>query len=451
MTGRIPPAVLPAPSDGGGDAAGGSRFAWSFEQIKSARLETGSRFIRETGITAPRAAGRDAPLPTSLYADQLRQEWQERLPADVLHPSGLRVVSGGSGASQALVAASVAASLSAASIVAPSTIPAARFKLAARASARDTGLSNPAYLAATSGTQFLRVQIESARVKFTFSDPVSESLTPVRGVGGKRGEITELSEASRARLANRAWALSAEGYTPEAMITLTSPANWERVYICDEFGESLGGGRLLKQHQEAFRKRLGRFLARFGVAEWSALWFLEFQQRGAPHIHLMLFGCNLSAEVRKALRSWCGVAWSSIVGNPDKHEQQKHKRAGTKVERMRKSKHFGYAVKYATKTEQKEVPHYFRDVGRFWGCWNYTSPEPVVLNLDYSRLNGEEAAFIHRLVHGALREILTVSVPFYTAKNMQVNRALNEGIKHKQGFTVFGESASQAVLSVLSA
>lgn len=326
----------------------------------------------------------------------------------------------------------------------------AQTRIAARASARDTGLSNPAYLAATSGTQFLRVQIESARVKFTFSDPVSESLTPVRGVGGKRGEITELSEASRARLANRAWALSAEGYTPEAMITLTSPANWERVYICDEFGESLGGGRLLKQHQEAFRKRLGRFLARFGVGEWSALWFLEFQARGAPHIHLMLFGCNLEAHVRRALRSWCGVAWSSIVGNPDKHEQQKHKRAGTQVARM-KSKHFGYAVKYATKTEQKEVPHYFRDVGRFWGCWNYTSPDPVVLNLDYSRLNGEEAAFIHRLVHGALREILTVSVPFYTAKNMQVNRALNEGIKHKQGFTVFGESASQSVLSALNA
>lgn len=324
-----------------------------------------------------------------------------------------------------------------------------RLGMAARAVAWDTGLSNPAYLAASTGTQFLRVQVESARVKFTFSDPVAESLTPVRGVGGLRGEITELSEASRARLANRAWALGAEGHEPEVMVTLTAPANWERVYICDEDGQPLGGGRLLKAHLAAFRKRLERFLKRHGVTSWSALWFLEFQRRGAPHVHLLLFGCKLPERVRRALRNWCGGAWSSVVGNPDRLELAKHRRAGTQVARMR-AKHFGYAVKYATKTEQKEVPPCFRGVGRFWGCWNYTSPEPVVLDFDYSRLNPDETGWVRRLLSAVLVTVYPSSPSFVTSRLNKVEAALGQGLKHKFGFTVYGSPARDAALPLLS-
>lgn len=326
-----------------------------------------------------------------------------------------------------------------------------RSQLAQRARSHELGLSNPAYLAATSHTRFLRVQMESARVKFTFSDPVAQHLTPLQGIGAKRGEITELSEASRQRLANRAWALSAEGHTPEVMITLTSPANWERIYVCDEHGEVLGGGRLLKQHLEAFRKRLGRFLARQGVGEWSCLWFLEFQQRGAPHLHLMLFGCGLPEPVRRALRGWCGRAWSEIVQNPSRLEADKHRRAGTQVARMR-AKHFGYAVKYATKTEQKEVPHYFREVGRFWGCWNYRTPEPLVLHVDYSVLNQEESMWVKRLVIRVLAGIYDHSPGFFNQKAAQLRLILDGKSPHRQGFTVFGtEPAEIARLMFASA
>lgn len=321
--------------------------------------------------------------------------------------------------------------------------------LVRRAYRRDTGLSNPAYLAASTGTQFLRVQVESARVKFTFSDPVAESLTPVDGVGGKRGEITCLSDAARERLANRAWALGAEGHEPEVMVTLTAPANWERVYICDEYGEALGAGRLLKAHLQAFRKRLERFLKRHGVTAWSALWFLEFQKRGAPHLHLMLFGCKLSERVRRALRNWCGGAWSSVVGNPDRRELAKHRRAGTQVARMR-CKHFGYAVKYATKAEQKEVPHYFRDVGRFWGCWNYSSPDPVVLDVDFSRLNPDEAGWVRRLLVAVVGTVYQHSPTFAASRLAKMERALRDGLAHKFGFTVFGAAAREVALPLLA-
>ncbi len=322
----------------------------------------------------------------------------------------------------------------------------ARRQLERRAAERTTGLSNAAYLAASSGTMFLRLAVTPSRVRVQLSDPIAESLTPVHQRGGMRGEITRLSDSACDRLADRAWSLTAEGHTPEVMVTLTSPANWQRVYVAGEDGEALEGGRILKGHLAAFRKRLGRFLTRYGVGSWSALWFLEFQQRGAPHFHLLLFGCKLPEPVRRAMRAWCGPAWSSIVGNPSKIEQQKHKRAGTQVARMR-SGHFGYAVKYATKTEQKEVPHYFRLVGRFWGCWNYSAPEVLNLDFDFSRLNADEVGFVGRLLAAILGSVETHAPRFVASRSRSVSRALQDGLRHKFGFSVFG--AKNSVVAAL--
>ena len=357
----------------------------------------------------------------------LRRAWLSRSPAE----------------SAALVGQSARRSAFLASVAQPS--PArhpGRDLLGLRADRFDLGLSNPTYLAAPSGTQFLRVKIDSASVRLSFSDPVAESLTPVRP-GGRRGEITELSEGARSRLAARAWALTAEGYTPSAMITLTAPANWAEVYVCDADGVSLPGGRLLKQHLDTFRKRLGRFLGRHGLASWSALWFLEFQRRGAPHIHLMLYGCTIPAPVLRSLRSWCGPAWSGIVGNPSRHEQEKHKRAGTNVAKMRVS-HFGYAVKYATKCEQKEVPHYFKDVGRFWGCWNYKHTEPVVLDVDYSYLNKRDSNDVIELVRSLLATLPSSAARFAASRLRVVEQMAETGIRHAFGFCIFGAAAAAA-------
>ena len=311
------------------------------------------------------------------------------------------------------------------------------------------GLSNPAYLAASSGTSNLRLVLQSARVKFTLSDPIADALAPAPGGGAVRGSITELSVGARDRLADRAWSLSAEGQKPSVMVTLTSPGNWEQVYGYDpETGEVLEGGRILKNHMAAFRKRLHRFFERHQIFSWSALWFLEFQKRGAPHIHLMLFGCEVPESVRRQMRSWAGRAWSSIVGNPVKAEQAKHCRAGTQVARVRVP-HFGYAVKYATKTEQKEVPSNFASVGRFWGVWNYKGEPPIEINLDVNLCNSDEFAFLLEMVNTALTTIYEHAPKFYWAKLnkiLEINKS--KKIPYKFGFSVYGQEASQKVKGV---
>lgn len=107
------------------------------------------------------------------------------------------------------------------------------------------------------------------------------------------------------------------------------------------------------------------------------LWFLEFQARGAPHVHLL---CNHSlphprvtyqrrgkqpAQVFPPWEEWLREAWRAsilrggirapgqlIVG----WEAIRDPEWGAK-----------YATSYATKPTQKCIPEGYQDVGRWWG------------------------------------------------------------------------------------
>jgi hypothetical protein len=87
--------------------------------------------------------------------------------------------------------------------------------------------------------------------------------SPKRG-GGVRGEISEFSKAPARRLL-----LAARNFDGlRVMITLTYPSEFP------------ADGRIVKDHW----KRMRQWLTRNGVS--SGLWFLEFQERGAPHFHI---------------------------------------------------------------------------------------------------------------------------------------------------------------------
>jgi hypothetical protein len=294
----------------------------------------------------------------------------------------------------------------------------------------------------------------SSRVKFRLSDAANKnSSAPLPlPITAKRGVVRELSDAARDRLADCAWSLLAEGYTPQAMFTLTSPANWEDLYVLDtETNEPVQGGRVFKRHMSAFRKRLNRFLVDNGIHHWSALWFLEFQARGAPHLHLIIFDCVMSRELIVLSRLWVGRAWSQIVGNPDKEEAKKHCRAGTQVARM-KTKHFGYAVKYATKTEQKKVPEEFKAVGRFWGVWNYKAVPPVILDFKFDCSTGEGIAIFWDTVTSALASVYSYSPSFSHRTFARIDRIISPtGIKRPLSFTVYGSDAVKATKEAIEA
>lgn len=163
----------------------------------------------------------------------------------------------------------------------------------------------------------------------------------------ERGEITEWTSRAQKRLGFIAANTEVEFLT---MVTLTYPAEWET------------DGKEVKRHLNLFLKRLAR---RF---EHSYLWFLEFQERGAPHYHILTTISHLAID-----KLWLSEAWWEVVGSLD----YDHLRAGTRVERLR-TKGARYAVKYAYKMRQKLVPEEYRAVGRFYGYSRDVKPQPYM-------------------------------------------------------------------------
>lgn len=176
-----------------------------------------------------------------------------------------------------------------------------------------------------------------------------------------------LSKKSRQRLA---FVANNTHVRFRSMITLTYP----REFPSD--------GRSVKKHLNAFLVWCRR---RF--ASPSYLWFLEFQKRGAPHIHILLDSPLPQSEAgRRLLFGEVSQQWYNTVGSGD----PKHLRAGTRCERIRKPDGAArYCLKYAYKTEQKCVPSDYRDVGRFWGCSRDTRPStPRIIPIDEGSVRG---------------------------------------------------------------
>lgn len=161
---------------------------------------------------------------------------------------------------------------------------------------------------------------------------------PSKHGGGVRGVIDGLSYASRRRLMRLTQRL--ERTAVPIFVTLTYPAEWP-------------GPEGYKRDKAAFFARLER---RFPEA--SFIWKLEFQKRGAPHLHLLVFGVPYMP-----LRCFVPVAWFEVVGSRD----VKHLKAGTQVEVPRLSKAIKHYVgKYVWKSgDSVESAERY---GRFWGA-----------------------------------------------------------------------------------
>jgi len=175
-------------------------------------------------------------------------------------------------------------------------------------------------------------------------------------------EIKEFSRKSRQRLAVL---ICSCGVDFKAMLTVTF--NGEN-YPLD--------GRQVRDDFKAILKWLRR---RFPDG-FSYVWYDEFQDRGAPHIHILLTvpvsDCDLSAwadywtkyQTKKydlspqgsrnvyLMNSWRG----GFVNGEWRPPVWENEREAGGLKR--------YAVTYATKEYQKVIPPEYRNQGRFWGC-----------------------------------------------------------------------------------
>lgn len=197
----------------------------------------------------------------------------------------------------------------------------------------------------------------------------------------ERGVVTGWSRKSRAKMLAAFAALDysplwATGWTP-AMVTLTLPGDW----------------RAVAPTGRAFKRLVSRFFRGLDHS-WGPiplLWKLEFQRRGAAHLHIFMpipqgsavCRCRLCGRAGMALpfKTWLSHKWAAICDAPDPDGYLDHVLAGTGIDYREGlkasdpkrltvyfSKHGGAA---GGKEYQHEIPEEWQadgaGPGRFWG------------------------------------------------------------------------------------
>lgn len=177
-----------------------------------------------------------------------------------------------------------------------------------------------------------------------------------------RGKVTVFSRKSRRRLLEF-FARTAQTDKPRVFLTLTYPSN-------------MTSAEVGKQHLRAFLERVRR---RYPQA--SAIWRIEYQERGAVHFHLLFF--SLPYWKIESIRA----AWSEIIG-------EENPRISIETIRSRRRSTW-YVSKYVAKVggsalvSLSNLP--YSHEGRHWGYFN--KPEIPMQELKIFEVLGDLKAF----------------------------------------------------------
>lgn len=202
---------------------------------------------------------------------------------------------------------------------------------------------------------------------------------------GTGAVITEWSRKSRSSMC-RTFAeldyspLMESGRAP-AMVTLTYPGDWEVV---------APDGASVKRHMVLWRKRFQR---EYGEAA-RYIWKLEFQRRGAPHVHLWMAPPTSPGRSGRGFAQWLSETWAEVVDHPDREQKARHLLAGTAIDVRNGLKACDpkrlaiYFTKHSSpnlhgdKEYQHIVPELWqqsgRGPGRFWGVYGLKKATAVV-------------------------------------------------------------------------
>lgn len=124
---------------------------------------------------------------------------------------------------------------------------------------------------------------------------------------------------------------------------------------------------------------------RRSYGDFDYFWFLEFQQRGAPHLHIGLSIPNPSEGDRLRVASiwsrlvepenvtYCSGCWEwdsaafCFGGTTQEAVLRQHRRKKTWENLREVEGAIRYVAKYVGKPHSKRVPEGFNHVGRYWG------------------------------------------------------------------------------------
>jgi hypothetical protein len=209
--------------------------------------------------------------------------------------------------------------------------------------------------------------------KLSFGRSDRKAKPPRRG-GGRRREIKGFSRASRRRLLRLTASINWDRFQAKAyFLTLTYPDDWP------------DDPQIWKRNLDTLGKRLGR-----RYPGRSAIWRMEFQGRGAPHFHLILFLPRPTRDTLGDLRSFVARAWYEVCGSIC----EEHLNAGTQVRQISSSKRLKHDALYLAKTGEKlgdDVPN----PGKTWGVWGRNQ---IPVHWETVRITIKEAYKLRRIL-----------------------------------------------------
>lgn len=180
---------------------------------------------------------------------------------------------------------------------------------------------------------------------------VSGVVEPGLRGGGERGEIEVFSAASRYRLFRQLHQLEFRTVT---FITLTYPNIYPenpRVYKAN-----------LKEWRRRFEKVYGKI---------PAIWRLEFQERGAPHFHVMYLDMGFVP-----VYDLCYL-WKSVTHTYDMAHEVNGVDLKLITDNTQQRLIAFYLSKYIAKVDSRGQKDAKKNVGRWWGKWNIADETPV--------------------------------------------------------------------------
>ncbi len=197
-----------------------------------------------------------------------------------------------------------------------------------------------------------------------------ETIRQCKGkINGRRPERGKIKMQSKKSLLRLMFLMHATHLKFRSMLTLTYPKQFPN------------NGAVVKSD-------IGAMIQKARRANYNYLWFLEFQKRGAPHIHVLFDAGIITPKMRVDF----GLYWTTRIAlsdwflelcPPGAYTQEVIKMAKFNThhstwETIRDPNGArNYVAKYASKERQKKVPKKYQDVGRFWGSTRALRPPGV--------------------------------------------------------------------------
>ena len=120
---------------------------------------------------------------------------------------------------------------------------------------------------------------------------------------------------------------------------------------------------------------------------------MEFQERGAPHLHILMTPpAGTAGKSDLEFKAWLGKAWAQCVGATG-IARERHERVGTGIDYVgdqyrdprRIAQYFGKHGFFSAKDYQNGLPQLWADAieagatgARYWGVWGLQKASTVI-------------------------------------------------------------------------